>query len=174
MTSSHGNIFRVTCFCARNSPVTGQWLGALIFFFDLRRINSWANTGTAGDLKRHRAHYDVIVMLDMVVQCCKAYIRQAQTLWCGPRLPWIFPGAPLEPIGALGKIQGNMIGKLMTKTYQGSPDVMSHAPNYRSRHWKKCYYKPFPESVIREPAGWAHGVLRIYNFWYLYATKVCE
>ena len=26
------------------------------------RINSWVNSGEAGDLRRYRAHYDVIVM----------------------------------------------------------------------------------------------------------------
>ena len=26
------------------------------------RINGWVNSGVAGDLRRHRAHYDVIVM----------------------------------------------------------------------------------------------------------------
>ena len=25
-------------------------------------INGWVNNGEAGDLRRHRAHYDVIVM----------------------------------------------------------------------------------------------------------------
>ena len=31
-------------------------------FFDLRPINGWVNNGDAGDLRRHRAHYDVIVI----------------------------------------------------------------------------------------------------------------
>ena len=41
-----------------NSPHTGQWRGALICAW----INGWVNNGQAGDLRRHRAHYDVIVM----------------------------------------------------------------------------------------------------------------
>ena len=53
-------------FCAGNSPVTGefphkgQWRGALIF--SLIWINAWVNNGEAGNLRSHRAHYDVIVM----------------------------------------------------------------------------------------------------------------
>ena len=53
--------------CAGNSPVTGefpdkgQWRGAFIFFI-CAWANSWANNGDDGDLRRHRAHYDVIVM----------------------------------------------------------------------------------------------------------------
>ena len=30
------------------------------------RINSWVNNGKAGDLRRHRAHYDVIVMIHII------------------------------------------------------------------------------------------------------------
>ena len=33
-------------------------------FFIYARINGWVNTGEAGDLRRHHADYDVIVMLN--------------------------------------------------------------------------------------------------------------
>ena len=42
-----------------NSPHKGQWRGALMI---CARINGWVDNGDAGDLWRHRAHYDVIVM----------------------------------------------------------------------------------------------------------------
>ena len=45
-----------------NSPHKGQWRGALMFSLICARINGWVNNGEAGDLRRHRAHYDVIVM----------------------------------------------------------------------------------------------------------------
>ena len=45
-----------------NSPHRGQWRGALKFFFICTRINGWVNNREAGDLRRHCAHYDVIVM----------------------------------------------------------------------------------------------------------------
>ena len=41
-----------------NSPHKGQWRGALI----CARINGWVNNREAGDLRRHRAYYDVTVM----------------------------------------------------------------------------------------------------------------
>ena len=44
-----------------NSPHKGQWRGAL-FFFICVWINDWVNNREAGDLRRYRAHYDVIVM----------------------------------------------------------------------------------------------------------------
>ena len=46
-----------------NSPHKGQWRGALMFLWSSPWINGWVNNCEAGDLRRHRAHYDVIVML---------------------------------------------------------------------------------------------------------------
>ena len=45
-----------------NSPHKGQWRGALMFSLICARINGWVNNSEAGDLRRHCAHYDVIVM----------------------------------------------------------------------------------------------------------------
>ena len=44
-----------------NSPHKGQWLGALTFSLICAWINGWVNNHEAGDLRRHRAHYDVVV-----------------------------------------------------------------------------------------------------------------
>ena len=46
-----------------NSPHKGQWRGALIFSLICARINGWVNNHEAGDLRRHRAYYDVIVLI---------------------------------------------------------------------------------------------------------------
>ena len=48
----------------RNSPHKGQWRGPLMFFICVW-INGWVNNGKAGDLRRHRAHYDVTAMFVM-------------------------------------------------------------------------------------------------------------
>ena len=45
-----------------NSPHKGQWRGALMFSLICAWINAWVHNREAGDLRRHRAHYDVIVM----------------------------------------------------------------------------------------------------------------
>ena len=53
--------------CAGNSPVPvisthkGQWRGGLMFSLIYAWINDWVNR-EAGDLRRHRGHYDVNVM----------------------------------------------------------------------------------------------------------------
>ena len=63
MTSSNGNIFRVT------GHLCGEFTGefpaqrpvtrSFDVFFDVR---VWVNTREAGHLRRYRIHYDVIVM----------------------------------------------------------------------------------------------------------------
>ena len=45
-----------------NSPHKGQWRGALMFSLIYAWTNGWLNNQYAGDLRRHRAHYDVTVM----------------------------------------------------------------------------------------------------------------
>ena len=45
-----------------NSPHKGQWRGALMFSVICVWIHDWVNNREAGDLRRYRAHYDVIVM----------------------------------------------------------------------------------------------------------------
>ena len=45
-----------------NSPHKGQWREALIFSLICVWLNGWVNNREAGDLRRHRAHYDVTVM----------------------------------------------------------------------------------------------------------------
>ena len=50
-----------------NSPHKGQWRGALMFSLICTRINGWVNNGEAGDLKRHRVHYVVTVMIPIEI-----------------------------------------------------------------------------------------------------------
>ena len=45
-----------------NSPHKGQWRRALMVSLICAWINAWVNNREAGDLRRHHAHYDVIVM----------------------------------------------------------------------------------------------------------------
>ena len=58
--------------CAGNSPVTGEfphkghWRGTLMFSLICALTYNWVNNKDAGDLRRHRAHYDVTVMMFMI------------------------------------------------------------------------------------------------------------
>ena len=49
-----------------NSPHKGQWRGALMFSLIYAWINDWVNNREAGDLRRQRGHYDVIVMINLI------------------------------------------------------------------------------------------------------------
>ena len=68
MTSSNGNIFRVTD-CTANSPVTGEFPSqrpvtrSFDIFFDLHLKKCGVNNRDAGILRRNDAHYDVILMI---------------------------------------------------------------------------------------------------------------
>ena len=54
--------------CAGNSPVTGEfpWQWSVkwswCFLWSAHWINDWVDNREAGDLRRHQAHYDIIVM----------------------------------------------------------------------------------------------------------------
>ena len=81
MTSSNGSIFRVTDpFSGEFTEGKGQWRGALIFSLICARINGWVNNGDTGDLRRHRAHCDVNVMISLcwnvtlMTHLCLSYI----------------------------------------------------------------------------------------------------
>ena len=60
ITSSNGNIFRVTE--PMWIPHTKASDAELRFSLICPRKNGWVNNAEAGYLRRHRAHYDVIVM----------------------------------------------------------------------------------------------------------------
>ena len=59
--------------CAGYSPVTGEFPSqrpvtqSFDVFIDLSWKNGWINSGEAGDLRRHCAHYDVTVMHNSLV-----------------------------------------------------------------------------------------------------------
>ena len=65
MTSSKGNIFRVTghlCGEFTGPPTNGKWRGALMFSLTCEWINGWVNNRGEVDLRRYRAHYYVTIM----------------------------------------------------------------------------------------------------------------
>ena len=95
MTSSNENIFRVTDhLCGK---FTGpRWIprtkasdrrGALVFSLICVWMNGCVNNSEAGDLRRYRAHYDVIVMLyvlDLSDNLCRlSVVFEIRVNWCG-------------------------------------------------------------------------------------------
>ena len=49
-----------------NSLHKGQWRGALMFSLICVWINDWINNRQPGNLRRHRDHYDVTVVCEMI------------------------------------------------------------------------------------------------------------
>ena len=57
-----------------NFPHKGQWREVLMSSMIRAWINGWVNNREAGDLRRHRAHYDVIVMGKISLEMLKISI----------------------------------------------------------------------------------------------------
>ena len=78
--------------CAGNSPVpvnsphNGQWRGVLMFSLICVWINDCVNNREAGDLRRHRGHYDVNVMNFHInikrLGCLRSCTRNKHHLQC--------------------------------------------------------------------------------------------
>ena len=74
--------FALLALCAGNSPVTGELpsqrpvMQKLMFSLICAWINGWVNNREAGDLRRHRAHYDVIVMSIKTTPYFKGHIAR--------------------------------------------------------------------------------------------------
>ena len=58
-----------------NSPHKGQWRGVLMFSLICAWINGWVKNREAGNWRRHRIHYDVIVM-QIVGVCLHSKCRE--------------------------------------------------------------------------------------------------
>ena len=89
MTSSNGNIFRVTGHL-RGELIGRRWIphtkasDAEIWCFSLicAWINGWVNNGESGDLRYHRGHYDVTLMkrFDYTVTASQCHWSLAVTI----------------------------------------------------------------------------------------------
>ena len=71
-----------------NSPYKDKWHGAWMLSLICAWINGWVNNGEAGDLRRHRAHYDVMVMWYVcIVNGTPLYCiwekKEMVLQWCG-------------------------------------------------------------------------------------------
>ena len=113
-----GTFSLLLAICVGNSPVPsefpykGQWCWALMFSLICAWINGWVNNGEAGDLRRHRAHYDIIVMdescnITILLQYCVkpsmlsllehniAYSTTMKSAKIWPHIPYLIPNVKL-------------------------------------------------------------------------------
>ena len=87
-----------------NSQHKGQWREALTFSLICAWIHGWVNNGEASDLRRHRAHYDVIVMhvkhCQRLISFRFPYFLATMHLWspCVLETPEIYPLVSDRPL----------------------------------------------------------------------------
>ena len=77
---SNGTLSALLALCAGNSPVTGEFPRTKTGVAEL-----WYFLWSADDLRRHRAHYDVTVMLAGAADCSGA---DEETLFWKPESSW--------------------------------------------------------------------------------------
>ena len=107
-----------------NSPHKGQWREALMFSLICARINDWVNNREAGDLRRHRGHYDVNVMIAKQTGAC---------VTCMCRKSYVLPTNLAQPLY-----------KLRLNYYIGiaTLEELSSSPLGQN-------YRHFPEDIFR-------------------------
>ena len=88
-----------------NSPHKGQWRGVVMFSLICAWINGWVNNREAGDLRRHRADYDVNVICQLwtncFMHCTPASNRRPQNLRDTSRYPHTAPSHYLSHCGII-------------------------------------------------------------------------
>ena len=107
-TSPNGNIFRVTGpLCREFTGHKDQWRGALMYSLICFWISGWVKNHEAGDLKRHRVHYDVTVMETGIYwtgqfSAKRALVSKKASLWLlrtlTSRIIWIYRSSYLSTI----------------------------------------------------------------------------
>ena len=118
MTSSNGNIFRVTGPFGLEFAgdrwirlTKAEWRGALVFSLICAWINGRVNSHEAGDLRRHRAHYDVIVKI------CSVWLRTPPSRLLIVKLSWSIRDHAIRP--------GHIDNKNKFKTCNDMYDILS-------------------------------------------------
>ena len=74
-----------------NSPQKGQWRRALMFSLICVWINGWVNNREADDLRRYRAHHDVIVMISIYMHIYRITCQRELRTWQLPMGSVIIP-----------------------------------------------------------------------------------
>ena len=83
-----------------NSPHKGQWRGAKMFSLICAWINDSVNSREAGDSRRYRAHYDVIVMKNNCYSWTCVPITFTQWMFfVTEHLHWMFKPAKILATG---------------------------------------------------------------------------
>ena len=155
-----------------NSPHKGQWRGALMFTLICARINGWVNNREAGDLRRYRAHYDVIVMCNKHSNYIRSYNPfLLAILWKSNKSDEniLYQWASCQIRKIAGTHAPGMLGTFSPSPQVSDPDMnhgtcVTHVPWCMPRSltsgflWNRRWGKTFPEF----PAHAQPVILRIW------------
>ena len=130
-----------------NSPHKGQWRRSSMLSLICAWINRWVNNRAAGDLRRHRAHYDVIVMpsfsgyrwfrIIFVVTSSKTayeiWYFEAQILWILKN----FTGHMAQFPGPLNQISRSMLYSWCSAWFHRDLHIANlwHCVSIRKHYW---------------------------------------
>ena len=107
-----------------NSPHKGQWPRALMFALVCAWTNGGVNSRFAGDLRRHRAHYDVTAMTSFFFQC--------DNFW------WILRWLSCQPccISVLSQMRVSSVFVTGMGVFNNFADVFTMpCPNFNGSNW---------------------------------------
>ena len=142
MTSSNGNIFRVTgLLCGEFTGPgefpshKGQWRGALI----CTRTNRWVNNHEAGDLRRHQAHYDVRVMCE-VLSIQPSWVQHPRGKSCR-HITDVIMGTIASQITSLASVYSTVYSAAGQRNYQSSASLAFVRGRYRAEVPKFVVYQ---------------------------------
>ena len=126
MASSNGNIFDVTGLLCDEFTGQNQWHGAFMLALICAWTNGWANNGDAGDLRRHRAHYDAI---EMIRGIHGGFLSQRVSDTEKDSMPWRHHVIYHNTIGQWGM----MIRQMRLMAYQRENELMVCSSRNQSR-----------------------------------------
>ena len=133
--------------CVGNSPVNsrhkGQWRGPLIFTLIYAWINAWVNIGKTGDLRRQRAHSDIMVMfMHLLVSIVQATSLHVQI---------IFVNDPKSLIGPNTFSYNKQIHRTNTHIWSSRTLPLIEKKNYRIRHIFVIWCMTRPKIILHSP-----------------------
>ena len=136
-----------------NSPKKCQWRWALVFSLICAWINGWLSNRESGDLRRHRAHCDVIVMFTFHEELCfTGFItcnHDDVITWKRISLYWPF---------VMGNHRWPMDSPHKVPLARGFPCCRSdkHLNEWRSCWWFETPWRPY-DVIVMLALQWRHN-----------------
>ena len=109
-----------------NSPHKGQRLGALVFPLICAWINGWVNNREAGDLRRHRTHYDVTEIILMIIICTNMHI-----FYINAHLQFIFTSQIVYELRCIAVFHRRSLDFFLNKISSWTGHMYGLTPNLR-------------------------------------------